>query len=192
MPWLLFATEVERIAAQLLTGSEFEIGVAGTTLLALDTFLPVPSSVVATAMGALLGAAGGTLVNTLGLTLGCLLGYLAGRAGQPLARRLLGLKAEAFERWVARYGLFALVLCRAVPVLAEASVIALGAGRARLLPLLGAALAVDLSLGALYAFAGAATGPAGAPALPGLAAATLIPALATLAAWLAIRHTRSE
>ena len=119
--------------------------------------------------------------------MGVLLGYFAGLAGRPVARRLLGVQAEAFEKWIGRHGIWALILCRAVPVLAEASVFALGAGRARLGPLMAAALLVDLSLGALYAFAGAMSGSGWMPGVFALAVATLVPAAATLVAWLFLR-----
>lgn len=188
LPWYLFEDGVERWSAAALAGRGAPLALAGTLLLAFDSLLPVPSSVVAVTMGTLLGPIAGAAVNATGLTLGCLLGYGAGAAGRPLARRLLGFRAEAFERWMARYGIAALIVCRPVPILAEASMIVLGAGRARFLPAMGTAMLANISLGALYAFAGAAQGPDSLPGAPALAAAILVPALATIAAWLAIRR----
>lgn len=55
------------------------------SLLALDTMLPVPSSIVATVAGQRLGFAGGTSVIALGLCIGNALGDLIGRtAATPL------------------------------------------------------------------------------------------------------------
>ena len=184
LPYLFFGSAIEHWSARHLTGASLSVSGAGVFLLALDVVLPVPSSVVATAMGAWLGAGAGTLVNAIGLTLGCVIGLAVGRGAAPAARRLLGGDGQAgFEAWVARYGIAALILCRPVPVLAEASVIALGAGRGRIGPLLAAALLADLALGAVYAFAGAARGPEALPGAPALAAAVLLPALAALFVW---------
>lgn len=97
--------------------------------LALDVVLPIPSSLVSTAAGALLGFAVGALVCWAGMSLGCLIGYWIGATGGTLAiRRLLGDKDLAKAAALAeRMGAGALILARAVPVLAEASTIAAGA-----------------------------------------------------------------
>ncbi len=191
VPYFLLGATVEEGAAGLLSTDRRGIALAGGLLLALDILLPVPSSIVATSMGAALGAWLGTLVNALGLTAGCVLGLAVGRSGSPLARQILGGPLyAAFGAWVARYGIVAILLCRAVPVLAEASVLALGAARARPGPVIAAAALADLALGALYAFAGAADGPAAAPAAPALLAAIGIPAAAALGACLWIRSGR--
>ena len=191
IPFALLGERVELQSAQLLAARPDAIALIGVALLAADVVLPVPSSIVATAMGALLGGAMGTIVNAAGLTLGCGIGLLVGRGGSPLARHILGEHLFAdFVSWIDRRGLIAVMLCRAVPVLAEASIIAAGAGRAR--PwriLIGAGLA-DIALGAAYAFAGATQGPAATPAAPAFAAAILLPALAATIAMIAIRRTR--
>ncbi|WP_165831098.1 TVP38/TMEM64 family protein [Sphingomonas pokkalii] len=179
--FLLFGAAIDRQTAAILAAEHRLAAGAGAVLLALDIVLPVPSSVVATAMGAMLGGWAGTLVNAAGLTAGCLLGLWLGRAGTPAARRILGAQGYAdFDRWVARHGVFAVILCRAVPVLAEASIVALGASGGRRWPLIVAAALADIGLGAVYAFAGATSGPGAAPAPPALAAAIGVPALAML------------
>jgi uncharacterized membrane protein YdjX (TVP38/TMEM64 family) len=192
VPWFFLGAAVEAWSARMLAADRYLVALAGVLLLAGDAVLPVPSSAVAAAMGALLGAAAGTFVNALGMTLGCVAGYALGRAGTPIGRRILGPgRQAALEAWIARNGLPTLILCRAVPVLAEASMMTLGAARARFAPVMAAALAADVSLGAVYAFAGAIEGPAAAPAAPAIAAAVLIPAAAALAiALIARRGTR--
>jgi uncharacterized membrane protein YdjX (TVP38/TMEM64 family) len=197
IPYLALGAAVEEEAARLVGAGRLasaergSIALAGMLLLAADIVLPIPSSIVATAMGAALGGPAGTLVNAAGLTAGCAAGLAAGRSGSPLARRILGEALfQRFTAWTTRNGIAAVMLCRAVPVLAEASVLALGAGKARVLPVLGAAAFADVMLGALYAFAGAAGGPAAAPALPAAAAAIGVPALAAAAAWLWMRRGR--
>lgn len=102
-------------------------------LLAADVALPVPSSLTATAAGFLLGWPLGVLVNWLGLNAGAALGYWIGAtAGRAAARRVVGVRgleraAEAQRRW----GDWSLIVSRAAPVLAEASVVFAGAARMR-------------------------------------------------------------
>jgi uncharacterized membrane protein YdjX (TVP38/TMEM64 family) len=192
VPFILFGEAVEARSHLAFAQSPEVLALGGAALLALDVLLPVPSSIVATAMGAALGAWPGTLVNAVGLTSGCLLGLMVGRSGSPLVQRLLGKRLyPGFVAWVERYGIAAVLVCRAVPVLAEASVIALGAARARPGPILLAAAAADLGLGAVYAFAGAAHGPAAAPGLPAFAAAIGLPAFAAVAVLFWIRKART-
>ena len=97
-------------------------------LLAVDVLLPIPSSLISTAAGYAFGILGGTLISWCGMTAGALLGYgLGGKPARALTRRFVG-DAElsraqaAFERW----GAWALVVSRATPVLAEASVVFAG------------------------------------------------------------------
>ncbi|HMJ05439.1 MAG TPA: VTT domain-containing protein, partial [Chthoniobacterales bacterium] len=173
-------------------GSRGAVAIAGATWLALDAVLPVPSSIVATTMGTALGALPGTVVNAVGLTVSCLIGLLIGRSGSPIAERMLGQAVYGqFIAWVERYGIIAVVACRAVPVMAEVSVIALGAARGRSGPILLAAGIADIGLGGLYAFAGAAHGPAAAPGAPAFAAAIVLPAVATLLVLLWTRRARA-
>ncbi|MEN3748401.1 VTT domain-containing protein [Sphingomonas sp. HF-S3] len=191
VPFFLVGGPLERVSDDILSGQRGVAAIGGATLLALDIVLPVPSSVVATAMGAMLGGPAGALVNATGLTIGCILGLFLGQAGTPVARRMLGETGYAqFTGWARRHGVLALVLCRAVPVLAEASVIALGSAGGRRMPLIAAAALADIGLGGVYAFAGAASGPAAAPALPAVAAALGLPAVALLAVSAWIRWTR--
>ncbi|HEV2865878.1 MAG TPA: VTT domain-containing protein [Allosphingosinicella sp.] len=192
VPWFAFGDWIEARSRQVLSAGSGSIALSGMLLLAADVLLPVPSSIVATTMGALLGAGAGTVVNAVGLTMGCTIGFGVGRLGTPLSAKFLGPdKQAAFERWVTRNGIPALILCRAVPVLAEASAIILGAGRAGARPVLAAAVAADVALGAVYASAGATLGPQAAPAAPAVAAAVLIPAAAAVVLALCVKRTRT-
>lgn len=145
-------------------------------LLALDIVLPIPSSLVSTAAGALLGFPGGLAVSTAGMTLSCVAGYYLGR-GTP-AERALGqqdmTRALAFRD---RYGDWAIILSRPVPVLAEASIFLAGFVRAPQGRVMAVSTLANLGISAVYAATGAyASGKesfllafAGAIALPGLA-----------------------
>jgi uncharacterized membrane protein YdjX (TVP38/TMEM64 family) len=96
-------------------------------LLALDVVLPVPSSIVSTAAGVLLGFWRGAVVVWTGMMVACLLGYALGARAAGLARRFVGEPGlERAGKLVRRYGDWTIVMCRPVPVLAEASVIFAG------------------------------------------------------------------
>lgn len=104
--------------------------VAGLIMLGLsaDILLPVPSSVVAVWAVVSLGFIGGFTVIWAGLCLACVLGYWlgAGSSGWLLDKFIKPRDILEARRFSMRYGMLALVLLRAVPVLAETSVIAAG------------------------------------------------------------------
>jgi uncharacterized membrane protein YdjX (TVP38/TMEM64 family) len=114
-------------------------------LLALDVLLPVPSSLVSTAAGAMLGFWGGVASSWLGMTAGCLLGYWLG------TRAPLSADMERVARARNRYGDLALVLFRAVPVLAEASVLFAGFTRMPRARFLRVTALSNLGISAAYA-----------------------------------------
>ncbi|MEN6404851.1 MAG: VTT domain-containing protein [Thermoguttaceae bacterium] len=97
-------------------------------LLAVDIFLPVPSSLVSTFAGKMLGFWGGTAASWLGMTLGAVAAFALVRwIGRPVARRLSSdAELTRIESLADRYGVFTLILARPVPVLAEASVVLMG------------------------------------------------------------------
>ena len=134
LPFLLFEHQFNAFAARVTAGGTSRWIVAGAifALLALDVFLPVPSSIVSTAAGVLLGVSTGTAVVWSGMMAGCLLGYWIGARGSGAAERLVGAEGIArASRLFARYGDLTIVLCRPVPVIAEASVVFAGIVRAR-------------------------------------------------------------
>lgn len=125
-------------------------------LLALDIVLPVPSSVVSTAAGALFGAAAGTAISTVGMTVAALAGYAIGRAGAGPAGRFTGEASLARVRLsLERHGDWALAACRPVPVLAEASAIFAGLAGYPFARFAGWTSAANLAISAVYAAAGA-------------------------------------
>ncbi|HEY7497831.1 MAG TPA: VTT domain-containing protein [Vicinamibacterales bacterium] len=129
VPFFLFETQFTAFAERMTRG-DTALWLAAASifgLLALDVFLPVPSSIVSTAAGVLLGFSAGAAVVWLGMTSACLLGYALGARASGAARRFVGeeglRRADGLAR---RYGDWTLVMCRPVPVLAEASVIFAG------------------------------------------------------------------
>ncbi len=99
----------------------------GVGLLVADIVLPVPSSIVMVAHGALFGVVPGAALSLLGRTgnavAGVALGRGAGRLVGPRSTTGQGRGAALVDRW----GLAAVVLTRPVPVLAESTVVAAGA-----------------------------------------------------------------
>lgn len=150
--------------------------------LALDIFLPVPSSLVSTLFGMLLGVGWGWLGSFLAMNVSAAIGYWLGARGSALARRALGEAESALlTDFFARRGPMALVALRAVPVLAEASCLFAGMARA---PLGKSALALTLGNAAvslMYALVGA-WGREVDAMLPAFAASLLLSGLLMLAA----------
>ena len=129
VPFFLFETRFNTFAAQM-TRSDTATWLASSSifgLLALDVFLPVPSSIVSTAAGVLLGFWRGAAIVWAGMMVACVMGYALGARASGLARRFVGEAGlERADRLLARYGDWTIVVCRPVPVLAEASVIFAG------------------------------------------------------------------
>ncbi len=158
VPFLLFEDQFNAFAAYVTRSDSSRWLVAGAvfSLLALDVFLPVPSSIVSTASGVLLGFAAGTTVVWTGMMAGAMLGYAVGSRGSAAARRLVGddgiTRAAALMK---RYGDLTIVLCRPVPVLAEASVVFAGLVRAHYGRFVRLTAAANLGIAAGYAAVGA-------------------------------------
>ena len=99
--------------------------------LAVDIFLPVPSSLVSTLCGMTLGMNLGFWTSFMGMSASCAIGYLFGRHCAGAAEKLIGpQEMAALQRWEGRAGGPFLVAMRAVPVLAEASVLFAGVAKA--------------------------------------------------------------
>ena len=129
----------------------------GVGLLVADVLLPVPSSLVMVAHGALFGVIAGTLLSLIGSLGACLFGFWLGRRGGPwLEHVVTPVERERADELLRRWGALAIIVTRPVPILAETVAIMAGAsllgwGRVTL-----AALAGSLAPALLYALAGAA------------------------------------
>ena len=160
VPFVLFEARIEAWTGSTLAFVDGHPALAYTIIVALlagDVVLPVPSSLVSVAAGALLGFWGGFTAIWLGLSIGCLVGYALGRGGgRPALRRIVG--ADELERAARLYagrGSAALVLARGVPVLAEASVIGAGAARMPFMRFVLLTSIANLAVAAAYAIVGA-------------------------------------
>lgn len=129
----------------------------GVGLLIADVLLPVPSSLVMVAHGALFGVVTGTFLSLLGSVVAALFGFAIGRRGGPLLNRILTpVERARADRMLARWGTLAVIVTRPIPLLAETVAIMAGAsplgwGRMALAALIG-----SLAPALLYALTGAA------------------------------------
>lgn len=157
LPFVFYEDLFDRLATELLSGQRsLEVFLATAFLLMADVFIPVPSSAVSVSPGMLLATPLAFLACFLGLSAGALLGYGFGY----YFRRM------HFERWyrddefrtlsmhLSRYGLFVLLICRGIPILAELSVMVAGFHRYPFRKFIGIVSLGNLVLAFLYSVIG--------------------------------------
>jgi uncharacterized membrane protein YdjX (TVP38/TMEM64 family) len=128
----------------------------GFGLLVADVLLPVPSSLVMIAHGALFGVVGGTLLSLAGSLGAGLFGFALGRRGGPLLDRLVPMdERQRANALLERWGDLAIVVTRPVPILAETLAILAGASSMRWSRMTAATFAGSLPAALIYALAGA-------------------------------------
>ncbi|HEX2731357.1 MAG TPA: VTT domain-containing protein [Polyangiaceae bacterium] len=129
VPFALFEEPLnEWSVASLQSSTRWTLGVVVVLLLVADVVLPIPSSLVSAAAMSLLGPWSGSFAVFAGLTLAALLGHACGRyGGAPLVTKVVG-RAELAraKALLDRYGVWMILVCRGVPVLAEASTLFAG------------------------------------------------------------------
>lgn len=129
--------------------------VIGVTLLVVDAFVPVPSSVVMVALGATFGLVQGIALSVLGSVGGFALAYLVGRRARgALAGSVRQDDLTRGTALIGRWGLLAIVASRPVPLLAETVAISAGAFGLRPTPALVAALAGAAGPAAVFSYVG--------------------------------------
>jgi uncharacterized membrane protein YdjX (TVP38/TMEM64 family) len=129
----------------------------GVGLLIADVLLPVPSSLVMVAHGALFGVVSGTLLSLVGSVGAALFGFAIGRRGGRLVGRIVPPDERARADYLlGRWGALAIIVTRPVPVLAETVAIMAGASRLGWSKLVLASVAGSLPPSLLYALTGAA------------------------------------
>lgn len=155
---------VQALGVPLLTDPEPWMGeggpvaaAVGVGLLLVDVILPVPSSFVMVAHGALFGVVGGSLLSLIGGTGATLVAFGIGRrGGRWLARHASPAERARADALIARWGALAIVVTRPVPLLAET--VALMAGTSPRLSwarAAAAAVAGTIPAAVLYAVTGA-------------------------------------
>ena len=172
---------IELLGVETLTDPEPLLGaeralaaVAGTGLLIVDVFLPVPSSGVMLAHGALFGIFVGAGLSLFGSVGAFALGFGLGRGGARAVERLVSEEERGrADRLLRRWGVLAIVVTRPVPILAETTAFVAGTSSLGWRPSLVAALVGSLPAALLYAVAGALAASFAAGAV-GLAVAILL------------------
>jgi uncharacterized membrane protein YdjX (TVP38/TMEM64 family) len=102
----------------------------GVGLLVVDVFIPVPSSGVMVAQGALFGVVLGTLLSLTGGFGATLLGFFVGRRSRRLVEWIVPAEEQdRAERLLSQYGALAIIATRPVPMLAETTAIIAGTSR---------------------------------------------------------------
>lgn len=182
LPFLVLGDRVDRWTETTLNSMTGSTGVfaLAVALLALDTVVPVPSSILATIAGYRLGFAGAATAIAIGLCASNVVGYLIGRfAGSGALERLVGAEQLARARALAtrRPGVTALAVTRPVPILSEATILLAGAARTPAGRTLAVCALANAGIAVAYAGLGsAAHGPAALPLA--LAGSIGLPALA--------------
>jgi uncharacterized membrane protein YdjX (TVP38/TMEM64 family) len=192
IPFLIFEKQFEALGTWLTEGhaSGWASAVTIGGLLALDVFLPVPSSIVSTGAGVLFGFWKGATIIWLGMTIGCAIGYAFGAKAEGAARRLVGADGIARANQIMdRHGNWAIVVCRPIPVLAESSVVFAGLVRSPIRSFIWMTTLSNLGIALAYAAVGAFSMEMQSFLLT-FAAALALPGLAMLAGklWLGRRH----
>jgi len=119
--------------AGFLHRRSWAVALAGVALLVADVVLPVPSAGVMIAQGAVFGLVAGSLLSLVGGTGATAAAYLLGRRGRGLVERLVtpGQQRRA-EEFLDRHGVWAIVVSRPLPMLAETVAIIAGTSRVSL------------------------------------------------------------
>jgi uncharacterized membrane protein YdjX (TVP38/TMEM64 family) len=140
----------------LLGGARIWSVTLSVALLAADLVLPVPSSVLMTFNGAALGLVYGALASLMGVTGSAVLGYWLGSRGSALLQRAIGHREmDRAQRFFVRWGSFAVLLSRPIPIVAETTAVLAGSSRMGWGPFLASVVAGSVPVCAGYAWAGA-------------------------------------
>ena len=127
----------------------------GVGLLIADIVLPVPSSLVMIAHGALFGVVMGSLLSLIGSVGAAAAGFAIGRRGGSLLDRMVRAEERArVDRLLTRWGALAIVLSRPVPLLAETVAIMAGASPMSWKRAILASIAGSFPPAVLYALTG--------------------------------------
>jgi uncharacterized membrane protein YdjX (TVP38/TMEM64 family) len=133
----------------------------GIGLLAGDVLLPVASSLVMVANGALFGLLPGAALSVLGGVGATLVGFLLGRQGRGVVERVTTPEQRRrADRLLDRWGPVAVAGSRAVPVLGETVAVLAGTSPMRWYVAAGAGLLGTVAPALLYSAAGARGGGA--------------------------------
>jgi uncharacterized membrane protein YdjX (TVP38/TMEM64 family) len=153
----LLGLNLDSLAADWIAGAGAGSAATIGLLLAIDIFLPVPSSLVMVLSGAAFGVWGGAALSLVGSIAGEWLGFELARAyGVRWARRVAGEDEMArVKAAMASHGVVAIMVTRALPVVMETMSVVAGLSSMSRRRFLGASVAGTLPVVLVYAYAGA-------------------------------------
>ncbi len=165
-------------------------GLVIVTLLSLDLFLPIPSSILMTVSGALLGTVLGSAVSFVGAMLSAITGYWLCHAwGRKAFRHWVG-EPEAInaEKFMRVWGAWGILLSRPIPMLTEVVSCMAGLTKMDFRLFVSLSVAGTLPICILYAWAGSQLNQGWANAVWALAIAMGLPAAAFL--WIRVSNKK--
>lgn len=125
------------------------------TLLIADVLLPIPSVLIMIANGAMFGVALGTLISLIGNLGGGLVGFWIGRSNSTWVTRFVSVEEmNRVNDLLARWGMFAIIVTRPIPLFGETVTVVAGMSRLSMTKVLLATLLGSLPICALYALTG--------------------------------------
>ncbi len=193
--FLLFGWWLEPQLEQFLTGGWLQshsvsAGLIAIALLVADILLPVPNSVVCAVIGSIFGPVLGTAIGWFGLTLGSVAGYRLGKNG--LSRCIPEDNHSTKSDFHGFGSAWILVICRPLPLLGEASVVAAGYYRMKFSQFLIPVMIANLVLALAWSVLGYLAIDNGWIVI-GMIAAGLIPVVAAFAwlGWISRKAQRS-
>jgi uncharacterized membrane protein YdjX (TVP38/TMEM64 family) len=157
VPFLLFASPIEKQVSELtkqpMSPATVWLFVVG--LLWADILLPVPSSVVTTLAGAKLGWWSAFLASNVGMTLAAVTAFGLGRfAARFRISRLNAKQTNLGAASVQRWGPWAIVISRGIPLVAEIVLIYVASRRISFWAFVGPVVAANTLISLGYALLG--------------------------------------
>jgi uncharacterized membrane protein YdjX (TVP38/TMEM64 family) len=130
----------------------------GGGLLLADVFIPVPSSMVMIAHGAVFGVALGTLLSLVSSVGGAMIGWWVGHRGSAWLGRVVSPAEQArAQALLERWGVLAIIVSRLIPIVAETVAIMSGTTNLGWRKVLVATTVGTLPASLIYAIAGSVT-----------------------------------
>ena len=151
---------IESLATNAVAMQPWQSASLITIGLAIDIFLPVPSSVLLTFAGQSLGLWTGTLVGWMGLNISAAIGVWTSRKFGPwVVERFSSADAVQDIQTLNKWSLWwTLIACRPLPILAEASVILAGINRVPSRQFWPPVLIANLIIAGAYSWLGESAG----------------------------------
>lgn len=134
--------------------------IIGIVLLIFDILLPVPATGIMAALGAVYGPWTGGIVSAAGSVCAGLIGYLIAKfLGQKASTRIASQEeVERFKLFFDRWGAYAVILSRIMPIIPEVTTILAGLSRMNFQRFFWALLAGSLPFSFLFSWVGSYSG----------------------------------